>query len=44
MMGSLVKQDNLDYEALIEHAVNWAKARPDIHMALVVGSRARLDY
>jgi hypothetical protein len=44
MIVSLVKQDNPDYEALIENTVSWAQARQDIHLALVVGSRARLDH
>ncbi len=31
------------YERLIDRFVAWARARPDIHAAIVVGSRARTD-
>ena len=32
------------YEKLIQKFVEWAKARPDIRTAIVIGSRARVDH
>lgn len=32
------------YERLIERFVNWAKARPDVRAAIIIGSRARVDH
>lgn len=31
------------YEQIIDRFVAWARTRPDIHAAIVVGSRARTD-
>jgi len=38
-----MNQGTLAYEQLIERFVAWARTRPDIHVAIVVGSRARAD-
>ncbi len=38
-----MNQTTLAYEQLIEKFVAWARTRPDIHTAIVVGSRARAD-
>lgn len=38
-----MNRTTLAYEQLIERFVAWARTRPDIHAAIVVGSRARAD-
>ena len=38
-----MNQTTLTYEQLIEKFAAWARTRPDIHTAIVVGSRARAD-
>jgi len=38
-----MNQTALAYEQLIERFVAWARTHPDIHVAIVVGSRARAE-
>lgn len=38
-----MKQTALTYGQLTERFVEWARTRPDIHVAIVVGSEAKAD-
>src|SRR5690554_5366952 len=39
-----MNQNAVLYEELIERFIQWARTKSDIHLSLIVGSRARCDH
>lgn len=39
-----MEQKDLNYEKLIKQFIQWARPKSDIHLSLIVGSRARCDH